>query len=133
MSKKNLFFTIFVLFISFFALSSCGQSQADTDTSNTISENDITNLDDKKYSIYLLAKQSGYNGTYEEWLSSIRGDFIQLRVNSGNIEWKYSKDSTWTTLISLSLLSGKDGREVEFSTNATHIIWRYVGEAEWKN
>lgn len=28
---------------------------------------------------------------------------------------------------------GKDGREIELQTSPTHIQWRYVGEAEWKN
>lgn len=29
---------------------------------------------DKQYKIYLLAKDSGYTGTYEEWLKSIKGE-----------------------------------------------------------
>lgn len=29
--------------------------------------------------------------------------------------------------------SGTDGREVELQTSATHIQWRYVGEASWTN
>lgn len=38
------------------------------------STDDITvNQDDERYQIYLKAKASGYEGTYEEWLESIKG------------------------------------------------------------
>lgn len=28
---------------------------------------------------------------------------------------------------------GEDGKEVELSTTATHIVWRYAGDTEWTN
>ena len=53
--------------------------------------------------VYELAKGSGYNGTYEEWISSVSGE------------------------------KGKDGKNIEISTSFTHIIWRYSDETEWKD
>ena len=39
--------------------------------------------------IYTLAVESGYKGTYEQWLDSIKGDSIVLQVSNGYIQWKY--------------------------------------------
>lgn len=53
--------------------------------------------------VYALAVESGFDGTYEEWLETIKGE------------------------------KGLDGREVELNVSDTHIQWRYKGEANWKN
>ena len=63
----------------------------------------------QKEEIYLLAVESGYSGTYEEWLNSIKGDSIALRVNDGYIQWKYSSSSSWTNLISIQAITGAQG------------------------
>ena len=81
-----------------------------------------SNIDDPKYQIYLLAKESGYNGTYEEWLESIKGDQIELRVNNNNIEWKYSNESSWTILTSLSNLKGENGETPKIGYNGNWWI-----------
>ena len=52
--------------------------------------------------IYELALKTGYEGAYAEWVSSVKGE------------------------------TGADGKKVELSTTLTHIIWRYEGEAEWR-
>ena len=52
--------------------------------------------------IYELALKTGYEGAYAEWISSVKGE------------------------------TGADGKKVELSTTLTHIIWRYEGEAEWR-
>ena len=41
--------------------------------------------------------------------------------------------SAWDDLGTLAGPPGDDGREVELQANATHIQWRYVGDATWTN
>jgi hypothetical protein len=43
------------------------------------------------------------------------------------------KINSETTKIKIFGGKGDDGRELELSTNATHILWRYVGETAWTN
>ena len=33
----------------------------------------------------------------------------------------------------LETITGKDGREVEIGSNATHLLWRYKGDTAWQN
>ena len=133
MKKRFIFALSMFLGLSLF-LAGCSNKAA-TNNSNTNNDNqDIEPEEtDRRYEIYLLAKQSGYTGTYEEWLESIRGDSVMLQVSNGNIQWKYSADSNWTNLISLTELTGQDGKEVEFSATLTHVVWRYAGESTWNN
>ena len=53
--------------------------------SNSELENE---LNEKQKEIYRLAKNSGYTGTYEEWLDSIKGDSVELKVIDGFLKWK---------------------------------------------
>lgn len=133
---KGLLF-IFVSILALGCLVSCGGKGKD-ESPNIEDKNEVVE-ESQQEKIYKLALSSGYTGTYEEWLNSIKGDSIELKVESGNIKWKYTKESNWINLISLTELAGapgKDGisgKEIELSTNATHILWRYVGDSEWKN
>ena len=61
--------------------------------------------------IYNMAVQSGYEGTYEQWLESIKGDSIELTIDESYICWKYKNETVWKKLISLTDLSGKDGKD----------------------
>ena len=119
--------------------------------------------DDFRYSIYQSALSAGYSGTYEEWLNSIKGASIELRVSDSYIQMRYSNQTEWTNLISLEVIKGKSGtdgksayeiavelgfegtteewlaslkgveaKEIEFSTDADNILWRYIGDNEWK-
>ncbi|HHU56179.1 MAG TPA: InlB B-repeat-containing protein [Acholeplasmataceae bacterium] len=63
----------------------------------------------KQKEIYQLAVEAGYQGSFEEWLDSIKGE----KGDKGE--------------------PGIDGREVEFSVSDTYIKWRYVDETHWKN
>lgn len=54
------------------------------------------------YSAYDLAVKHGYRGTEAEWLEAIKGDQIELQVSSGILQWKYSKDTTWSDLYDLN-------------------------------
>ena len=94
---------LLLIFIVIFAVGGCVLTDK--------SENDNLNIDenDKKYQIYLLANQSGYNGSYSEWLKSISGDEVELSVVNNNICWKYKSSSQWSKLISLEELIGEKG------------------------
>ncbi len=103
MKKILSFFGIALLFIFF---TSCNKKEE-------------AKPDDGRYAIYELAKEKDFNGTYEEWLESIKGDKIVLAVIGNELKWKYSKDddSTFKTLISLSTLKGADGKDGTNGTN----------------
>ncbi|MCR5307942.1 MAG: DUF6273 domain-containing protein [bacterium] len=97
--------------------------------------------DDPRYQIYLKAKDAGYEGTYEEWLSSIRGDEVELRVADNYIQMKYKKDTTWTNLISLDLLKGSKGEngndgltiKSQLQVNDGYIQFKNDNETTWTN
>lgn len=61
-TKKSKFFLLSILSVVAFSLGSCKPSTS------------ATTPKDKQYEIYLRAKESGYSGTYEEWLASIKGE-----------------------------------------------------------
>jgi uncharacterized repeat protein (TIGR02543 family) len=70
---------------------------------------------------------SGFNGTYEEWLSSIRGEngrAIELRIEGDMIQWRYSGDIFWYDLMSLSKIQGLQG---EHGKNGIDGLVPYVG------
>ena len=64
-----------------------------------------------QYIIYLLAQNSGYTGTYEEWLESIREDRIVIKVEDNKIMWKYNQEENYTTLFDLSSIKGETGEQ----------------------
>ena len=106
--KKRLFLLIPLLFF----MTSCG-NQSDNNTSSSTPLDNTDNSQessDMKYKIYLLAQNSGYNGTYEDWLNSIRGDQIVLTVNNNILVWKYSKEdnTNFRILLDLSTIKGDD-------------------------
>lgn len=70
------------------------------------------------HKIYDKAVASGYEGTYEEWLTSIKGEKgdagsdgreVEFQVTETHIQWKYEGDTEWTDLIALSELKGSKG------------------------
>ena len=141
MKIKKIFLTSLAVF-SLVGVASCDlfPQQSGSDTSiissntNTTSEENINNeTSENIYKIYTLAKQSGFTGTYEEWLESIKGDSVELRVDSGKFEWKYKNSTEWITLITIQELVGNKPREVELSATSDYLVWRYVGDTEWKN
>ena len=102
---KKLFFCLFLVFI-LIILVGCGNN------TNQPSEDDYS--DDQRYDIYKLAQTSGYTGTYEQWLASIKGDVIVIKVDSnGNLVWKYKTedDENYRVLYNLSSLKGADGKD----------------------
>lgn len=57
----------------------------------------------------------------------------EFRVNGDFVQWKYTNDNDWKTLVALSTLTGEkgsDGRSVDIRNNGTDIVWRYAGESD---
>ena len=128
MKKKYILLFVLLFFLSI--LTACGgNSEVTNNTSNynptptsdnptstpsstpdsTISTKQEDTTD--QYIIYLLAQNSGYTGTYEEWLESIREDRIVIKVEDNKIMWKYSQEENYTTLFDLSSIKGETGEQ----------------------
>lgn len=54
-------------------------------------------------SAYDLAVESGFEGTVEEWLESLKGDKVELREIAGVIQWKYTNSKEWLTLVDMNV------------------------------
>ncbi|QMS85097.1 InlB B-repeat-containing protein [Candidatus Xianfuyuplasma coldseepsis] len=95
--------------------------------------------------IYELATDNGiFEGTYEEWLETVRGpqgvpgedgDNVVIAVNDDQIQWKYDEDSAWVNLISISDLqgnSGVDGIGIQATTldASGNLIITYTDDSE---
>ncbi len=76
------------------------------------------------------------------------GREVNMRVDSGYIQWQLTGDTEWKNLISLDELKvtggtggtvgvpgtpGKDGREIELRVDGGYLQWHYVDESEWTN
>ena len=115
---------LFLLVTSIFALSlsSCGnlinQFLNDDSSSNNNPSSEVinssanpssgdNNQDDRRFEIYQLAIKAGYDGTYEDWLNTIKGaDGSSFLFGSGNPSSSQGKDgdiyintSTWNLYI----------------------------------
>ena len=149
MSRKNILVFFFLCMIMFI-LAGCGSKTTTlTDqTTNPVTEETSTDsqLTLKLKAIYHLAvEQADFNGTYEEWLETVRGPEgipgedgreIELQVASGNIQWRYVGTSTWANLVSLESLRGEagiSGKQVVFRIDGDYIQWQYQGEDAWNN
>lgn len=133
MKKLKQLLLVLLGVLSLALITACDKTNENPDvTDKNQTETDETH----QQKIYKLAVGSGYTGTYEEWLASIRGDKIELKVESGNIVWKYTQETSWSKLVALNELvdpTGKSGKAVELSVNSTHILWKYAGDTEWNN
>ena len=81
-----------------------------------------------------------FGATAPDNLNGNNGDFY---LNTQTYDVYNKQDGTWSVIGNIKGEDGKDGsgvgvdgedgREVEFQTSSTHIQWRYVGGAEWKD
>ena len=138
MKKFKFLMLIFTLVLGVCYFSSCDSNSGD------LGDEIIDSDSDQRMKIYNLAVESGYDGTYEEWLSSIKGDYIQLSVTDTHIVWKYSMDTVWTNLVELSKFTGQDGtpgkdgvdgvdgKTPEFRINDGYLEWKYTTDSSWK-
>ena len=109
-----------------------------TDSSSSVDRHEAS----KQKEIYHLAKnKSGYEGSYEDWVNSIKEDRIELGLLEGSIQWKYTSETTWNKLIDLSDLMGEkgdsgedgvDGLTPEFRIKDGYLQYKYTNEGEDK-
>ncbi|MCK9310274.1 MAG: InlB B-repeat-containing protein [Candidatus Cloacimonetes bacterium] len=137
MSLKKTWRKLFVLAIAGFlffgtACTALESISSEISTSQTSSEPTYEGV---QYDIYLLALNSGYDGTYEEWLASIRGEdgqSIELRLDeeSGWMQWKYANedDNSWRNLIEIEALIGPQGPKGDTGSTGTNGITPHIGE-----
>ncbi len=101
-----------------------------------IEESDLTKQLKMIYNLALDAET--FNGTYEEWLETVRGPQgadgkeVLFQASDGYIKWQYAGDSSWVNLVSLETLTGANG------LSAYQIYLRYFPnysgtEEEWVN
>lgn len=67
--------------------------------------------------------------------------FIDMRVDSGYIQFQTVEDGPWTNLIAIADLQGEPGNDstvpgppgpaIELNVSATHIQYRTVGDEDW--
>lgn len=91
---------------------------------------------DARKAIYKLAQSSGFTGTYEEWLNSIKGAEVELSVVDNVLKWKYSNKTEWIPLMDMSTLKGipgDDGRQIELQVSNGFVQWKYDDDNEWTN
>lgn len=64
---------------------------------------------------YGLAVKRGYMGTLDQWLESLRGDRVELRMNGRMIQWRWlprdplirlGAEDGWTDLMDTAALDG---------------------------
>lgn len=66
-------------------------------------------------------------------LAQLRGESVEIGVDSGSIAYRAHGETQWIPIYPLSSLQGPQGSSVELSLNSTHIIWRHSGDAQWSN
>ena len=69
-------------------------------------------ITDLHYHIFTLARQSGYAGTYEQFVAAVKGGEISLALSRDDkLLWKLKSesDSAYRTIISLELIGKNDG------------------------
>ena len=108
MKKKKIFLSLLLVFSFLFLLTSCDFLNNDSGSKDSNEENN-NELEFETYQIYKLATDSGFTGTYEEWLASIKGSEIELKVFDTVLKWKYSNeaDTMYKTLVDFSSLNIK--------------------------
>ena len=92
------------------------------------------NRNQPQYKIYEMAKEVGFEGTYEEWLETIRG------IDGTSIK-KVELDKDNNLIITLSNgevinvgnVKGDKGDEIELSVIDGYIKWHYKDSEEWYN
>jgi len=154
MRKKLILTFVFLFFI--FGLTSCDFFGGGNDTTEPITQSttqtqvttevttEITTEDELtvqlKYIYNLAVNEGDFDGTYVEWLETVRGPQglpgeagreIELQAVSGILEWRYVGETTWTDLFDLNTLEGEDGQEVTFQVSDNILQWRYEDETSW--
>ena len=106
----------FVCFLASCDFKTKNETPTTSDTTTVVVTDPVSDPEpqvDNKYKIFLLAQSSGFNGTYEEWLESIKGDSVVITVIDGKLKWKYSNEANYKELLDLNTLKGKDENDTK--------------------
>ena len=74
------------------------------------------NENDERYHIYQLAKESGYNGSFDEWLNQIsgkNGSNIELVIEDNVLYWHYVDDNEMFLIYDFTSISISKGERGE--------------------
>ncbi len=78
--------------------------------------------------------KNGTNGTNGK--DGADGKEIELRTNEDAIQWRYTGDTAWNDLVSLTRITGEDGidgKEIELRVSGNYIQWKYKTDTNWTN
>ena len=128
MKRINLLFVVILLVAIALVAVACKDVKIEENTTP------VENVDPRNQ-IYLSAVSAGYQGTYEEWLNSIKGDAIELKVADGYIQMKYKQETAWTNLLQLETLKGQNGvaSNAQLQVANGYIQWKLETDEEWTN
>jgi uncharacterized repeat protein (TIGR02543 family) len=105
-----------------------------TNTTEITSEEPTTAepLEMKLRSIYQMAVDSdSFDGTYEEWLETVRGPQglpgedgreIIIQISGTVLQWQYTGDTEWVDLLDLSVLAGLSIAQVDINDFGELVI-----------
>lgn len=123
-------------FLSLISLASCKKKKDAKVTTNVITTNNAQV--DEKYNIYLLAQQAGFNGTYEEWLETIKGKdgkgiLSITKTNSEGYVDTYTITFTDNTTTTFTITNGSiDNEYVSVWTDEDDILNKETMEINGK-
>ena len=128
MKRINLLFVVILLVAIALVAVACKDVKIEENTTP------VENVDPRNQ-IYLSAVSAGYQGTYEEWLNSIKGDAIELKVADGYIQMKYKQETAWTNLLQLETLKGQNGvaSNAQLQVANGYIQWKLEQDENWTN
>lgn len=115
-NKKSKFFLLSIFSVVAFSLGACKPSTS------------ATTPKDKQYEIYLRAKESGYSGTYEEWLASIKGE--KGEAGKDGQDGKDGKDGT-TWLTGTGAPDTNKGNSGDFYLDTSTFTLYQKGDTGW--
>lgn len=110
--------TMVLMMVAMIILVACDGESLSSTIQTTESQTEITTaqesaLEERLNFIYELAVESDeFDGTYEEWLESVRGPQgepgreVTFQVDNGFIQWQYTGEDTWKNLLAIEDLSG---------------------------
>ena len=119
---------LMTLFIFSFCIIGCANTPG-----GDINIGDLPSMGDDSFQehtskIYRLAQESGYTGTYEEWLETIKGA-------AGKSAYEVAVENGYNGSVQqwLEMLKGDNGKNIELSVQDNFIVWRLEGSNAWIN
>lgn len=89
----------------------------------------VVTEDNGKNAVYLSAKDTGFEGSYTEWLESINSGEILLQVSNGYLQWS-TDDTVWANLVSVEDVSNALDKTPEYRVFDGFLEWKYANDEE---